>query len=121
MNISSITHGENESSVIISFDPSDTTIASACTVECVVDLDRLDNLKGIEVLFLSAVKQLEPSRLPEYQPGVPPRFSYDPAVDAAYVKISDGSAPVQRSGLARFELNVRGEIVRIAVVFPSQD
>ncbi|MBC7760687.1 MAG: hypothetical protein H7201_02595 [Candidatus Saccharibacteria bacterium] len=82
---------------------------------CVLDHDEFSELGGIEILdFESQLggTSIGPSPTVGY-----PRWSYDPEVDAAYIRVSGARAQAQISSTAVATISASGQLVSLRVAW----
>jgi len=87
-------------------------------VDCVVDLDPLGELIGIEVLGLAEqVPRLAAALSSGPEVRATGQVSYDPEADALYVLQREGRSVSQRSGIAALVYDEHGNLLAIGVNF----
>jgi hypothetical protein len=88
--------------------------ATTVELECVLDLTDFGEAVGLEVLDLA--KQLNGGRIDPVRITGRISWSYDVEIDALYVHLADGRAQIQKSVVARAELDNAGRIVQLTVL-----
>lgn len=87
--------------------------ARSAPVECVVDLTRLGEVVGVEVLDLKRQLAVPVVEAPESDGGV--RWSYDDEIDALYLRITNERGQVQKTAKAEAKLDSLGRLVELSI------
>jgi uncharacterized protein YuzE len=82
-------------------------------IKCVVDQDRLGDVIGVEILDIR--RQTGGAVIESRTVTQDFRWSYDSEIDALYVHITRGSAPVQRDAIGRACIAGDGTLAAIEV------
>lgn len=105
----------NEDKFFVDFGPAGELGENSVDIPLVLDLDRFDNVIGIEALnFASyagsqALADIDPS----YLDSAGLRLSYDDGVDALYLRIEEGRSRAQRPVNGKVILDADGRLLRL--------
>ena len=87
-------------------------VSRSMACEAVLDTDDFGTLLGVEVLAFAAQLGTVPPPTP---PTGPVTWSYDAEMDAFYLRLSPGTAPMQRKATARGLFDDRNQFVGLEV------